>query len=181
MFTKLRGGNTLVMTLAIMLVFSTLTIALSELIETQSIAIDMLIAKSKTEYAAHSGLIHTDTIITEDISTTVNNPISFNYRRRFCVAWISEEGFLRCDDQSEPQKPCCVTDASGLGCLVGNSQGTCLETNQWIATYTARYDSLRQSILSSGTIEFQNLNPDTTWVGNNLSFTKTKEVPLDWE
>ena len=176
-----QGGNTLVMTLAIMLVFATLTIALSELIETQSIAIDMLVAKSKVEYAAYSGLIHTDTIITEDISKTVNSPLSFNYRRRFCVAWTSEEGFLRCDDQADPQRPCCVTNASGLGCLVGNSQGTCLETNQWIATYNARYDSLRQSIISSGSIEFQNLNPDTAWAGNNISFSKTKEIPLDWE
>ena len=181
MLKKRQDGNTLVMTLAIMLVFSTLTIALSELIETQSLAIDMLVAKSKVEYAAHSGLIHTDTIITEDISKTVNSPIVFTYRRKFCVAWISEEGFLRCDDKADPQRPCCVTDASGLGCLTGNSQGTCLETNQWIATYDARYDSLRQSIVSSGSIEFQNLNQNTVWAGNKVSFTKTKEIPLDWE
>ena len=181
MLINLHRGNTLVMTLAIMLVFSTLTIALSELIENQSIVIDMLVAKSKVEYAAHSGLIHADTIITEDISKTVNSPINFTYRRRFCVAWISTEGFLRCDDQADPQRPCCVTDASGLGCLVGNSQGTCLETNQWTARYDARYDSLRQTIVSSGSIEFQNLNQDTLWAGNNVSFTKTKEIPLDWE
>lgn len=169
------------MTLAIMLVFSTLTIALAELIDTQSITIDMLVAQSKVEYAAHSGLIHTDTIITEDISKAVNTPINFKYRRRYCVAWISDESFLRCDSQANPQSPCCVTDASGLGCLVGNSQGTCLETNQWIATYNARYDSLRQSIISSGSIEFENLNLDTNWAGNNISFTRTKEIPLDWE
>ena len=142
---------------------------------------DMLVAKSKVEYAAHSGLIHADTLITEDISKTVNSPVSFTYRRRFCVAWISQDGFLRCDDQADPQRPCCVTDASGLGCITGNNQGTCLETNQWVASYAARYDSMRQSIVSSGNIEFQNLNPDTAWAGNKINFSKTKEIPLDWE
>ena len=181
MSAKPQDGNTLVMTLAIMLVFSTLTIALSELIETQSISIDMLVAKSKVEYAAHSGLIHADTLITEDISKTVNSPVNFTYRRRFCVAWISQDEILRCDDQADPQRPCCVTDASGLGCITGNNQGTCLETNQWVASYAARYDSMRQSIVSSGNIEFQNLNPDTAWAGNKINFSKTKEIPLDWE
>lgn len=178
---KFQKGNTLVMTLAIMLVFATMSVALSQLIESQSLTIEMLIAQSKTEYAAYSGLVHADTIITEDISRVVQDPVKFKYRRRYCVAWISIEGFLRCDEQADPQLPCCVRDASGFGCQVGNSNGTCLETNQWNASYTAKYDSLRQTITSSGSIQFENLNPETLWAGNILSFNKIKEMPLAWE
>lgn len=178
---KTETGNTLVMTLALMLVFATLSVSLSQLIESQSLAVEMITAQSKTDYAAYSGLIHADTIITQDISTTIQDPLKFDYRKRYCVAWISVEGFLRCNEQASPSSPCCQRSNSGFGCQLGNDKGTCLENTQWSATYSARYDSLRKSIISSGSIQLQYLNPDTPSSGNALSFGRTKEMLLDWE
>ena len=176
-----RKGNTLVMVLAILVVFGTVSISVSHLIEGQAFEVQMILAKSKVEYAAYAGLVHSNIELTEDVSRSVQSPMQFNYRRQFCVAWISQEGLRICDEAADPNVPCC--EYEGKFCSKVNTKGTCLETNQWKASYDARYDSTTKSIISSGKINFEDLAPaeGILYTGNNFSFSATKEMGLAWE
>jgi len=177
---KKKRANTMVMVLAIMVTFSTIAIGLSQLIQTMAVESQLLIAQSKVEYAAHSGLIHMNTLVVEDVGKSLSKGIDFVYQRRYCVAWVNREGKMVCDEAADPQDPCCRI--VGLQCI-GNSRGVCTDNNRWVANYQAAYDSISQSITSSGYISFENLGAQEGLIysGDRVNFTAVKEMDLAWE
>ncbi|MCJ8347543.1 hypothetical protein MJH12_18545, partial [bacterium] len=103
-------GNILVMTLAIVVTFSTLSIGINDLIVSQSKSIEFLIAQTQLEYISHSGLVEAENKLTDDVSRTLRNNTDFvKFYKKFCVSWISspESGELVCNAAADPTQPCC--------------------------------------------------------------------------
>jgi Tfp pilus assembly protein PilX len=197
-------GSTLVVVLTLVVVFSMIAIGLADLIDAQSREVEFMLAQSKVDYVAHSGLIHAETEVTEDVAITVQNPVSFDYIGEYCAAWITRNGRQVCNSQAEPANPCC--ERSGGICKRLSVQGVCKERGKWDAVYSARYESSSDSIVSSGCIVFiedrlklDNCQPaidlgscDTilenkTRIENCMGtsgltvFQKTQVMILDWE
>ena len=180
---KMCKGNTLVMVLALIVVFSTLSIALSDLISIQSVQVEYLLFKSKVRYITHSGLLHMEQEITEDIGKTVSAPISFEYVGEYCVAWITKDGIPVCDTNAIPSKPCC--EFRGSACVVGNTQGRCKTPGKWVASYKSLYDSTSKSITSTGCVVYvpsRNTNADCfNSDPNAIQFKGNQSMILAWE
>ncbi|MBT3784910.1 hypothetical protein HOF92_08025 [bacterium] len=176
-------GNTLVMVLALIVVFSTMSIALSDLITTQSVQVEYLLFQSKVRYISHSGLLHMEQEMTEDIDKTVSTPISFEYVGEYCVAWTIKDGIPVCDTNAIPSKPCC--EFRGSACVVGNTQGRCKTPGKWVATYKSLYDSTSKSITSTGCVVYvpsRDTNADCfNSDPNAIQFKGNQSMILAWE
>ena len=147
-----QKGNTLVMVLALILTFSTISIALSELITVQSTQVDYLVNQSKARYITGSGLIHMEQELKEDVSQNLTSNIRFKFVDSYCVAWIMKGGVAVCDTEAAPTAPCCRF--KGSACIEPNIKGVCQTPSFWTAEYSARYDSISKSIEATGCIGF---------------------------
>jgi hypothetical protein len=176
-----QKGNVMIMALALIVTFSTISMGLAEIVAMQSKQIEYMVAESKVEYIAHAGLVHCEAGIAEDVARVVKEPLTFKFEKEYCVAWTSFGGVRVCDISADPMSPCC--EYSEGVCITGNRNGRCVEKNYWEATYTSRYDSLSKTISSSATINFYNKSlPDgVIYTGDDVTFTGGKEMTLSWE
>ncbi len=195
-------GSTLVVVLTLVVVFSMISIGLADLVDSQSLEVEFMVARSKLDYVAHAGLVHAETEVVVDTKTTVQNPISFDYVGQYCAAWVVRNGRPVCNSQAEPTNPCC--ESSGGFCKRPSEEGVCEEKGKWDAVYSAHYDPSSFSIFSSGLIVFiedreklKNCNIDLTTYESILEnegriqscmgttgvklFKKTQVMNLDWE
>ncbi|PCJ18753.1 MAG: hypothetical protein COB02_09985 [Candidatus Cloacimonadota bacterium] len=182
--SKTNKGNILVMTLAIVVTFSTISIAINDLIVSQAKSIEYLVAQTQLEYVAHAGLIEAENKLTDDISRTlVLNKTFATFKKKFCVAWttIPDSGELICNSAASPNQPCCTFTEFGQ-CDKTNIKGICESENYWQASYLATYDSLNKVIITSANIEFiEDIPDDTNYTPFTIRFYQNKEMALSWE
>lgn len=163
--SKHQKGNTLVMVLALIVTFSTIAITLSDLISVQSQQVEFLLSRGKVRYITHSGLLHMEQELREDVSQTLSSALEFKFETEYCVAWISQNGIPVCDANALPTRPCCRFQ--GSICVEPNTQGRCKVPEFWVTKYKAVYDSTSKSIAATGCIGFLDIRNSSKGECNN--------------
>jgi hypothetical protein len=178
-----RKGNTMVMALAIVVVFSTISIAFNELIVMQATETEYIGAQTQLEYAAYAGLVHGEVSLTEDLGTVLTdvNVTLADYRKQYCVAWGNAPGAspprIICNPLARPNEPWCNKQKH-----IGNQRGVCTYDTYWRSVYHSSYDSISKSIISSAAVYMMSIDEDNPFSSmDNISFKMKKEMVLTWE
>jgi hypothetical protein len=173
----------MLMTLAIVVVFSTISISLNDLMIQQAMEVENIAAQTQIEYTAYSGLVHGEVKLTEDLSRSLTDPDGesfIRYQNKYCAAWTTNpNGMVVCNQLVSNTDPCCL-EVEGL-CQIPNENGVCTSPNYWEGVYHVTYDSTNKSIQSSATLQFTNTLVEEGFAGDDITLRANKELLLSWE